>query len=102
DAEGRTLLSINPNGDPRDGGRRTWSQAEALRAHLQVWREGTAAAGERAIASFDILMDEFLTPEGGWIDHFDADGRVLSQHMPASTGYHVVQAFCELIACFDD
>ena len=61
--------------------------------HLTGEREAEA----RAIRSFDILMDEYLTPEGGWIDHYDGDGQVISQNMPASTGYHVVLAFLELI-----
>ena len=32
-----------------------------------------------------------------WIDRFDADGQVATEVMPASTGYHVVLAFAELI-----
>ena len=42
-------------------------------------------------------MDEFLTEDGGWIDHFAADGAVIAKDMPASTGYHVVLALAELI-----
>ena len=42
-------------------------------------------------------MDEFLTVDGGWIDHYGADGEVIASDMPASTGYHVVLAFAELI-----
>jgi mannose-6-phosphate isomerase len=52
---------------------------------------------EAACRSFDVLMDEYLTEDGGWIDHFSAGGAVLSGNMPASTGYHVVLAFAELI-----
>ncbi len=52
---------------------------------------------DRAVRSFDILMDEYLTPQGGWIDHYDATGAVISTTIPASTGYHVVLALTELI-----
>ena len=51
----------------------------------------------RDCRSFDVLMDEFLTVDGGWIDHYGADGEVIATDMPASTGYHVVLAFAELI-----
>jgi mannose-6-phosphate isomerase len=54
-----------------------------------------------ACRSFDVLMDEFLTEDGGWIDHFAADGSILAKDMPASTGYHVVLAFAELIRVMD-
>ena len=43
-------------------------------------------------------MDEYLTPEGGWIDHYDADGQVLARDMPASTLYHIMLAFTVLMA----
>jgi mannose-6-phosphate isomerase len=46
-------------------------------------------------------MDEFLTEDGGWTDHFAADGSVRSINMPASTGYHVVLALAELVRVMD-
>ncbi len=98
DAEGRTILCAARGGAPVDASRRTWPQTEALKAHLAMFEarrdERFAAA---ACRSFDILMDEHLTEDGGWIDHIAADGAVLSSTMPASTGYHVVLAFAELI-----
>jgi len=97
DGEGRAMQSTLRDGTPVDTSRRTWPQTEALKAHLTMWRAGEEAAGARAVASFDVLMDEYLTPEGGWIDHYDGDGHVMAANMPASTGYHVVLAFAELI-----
>ena len=101
DGEGRAMQSTRRDGTPVDTSRRTWPQTEALKAHLTLWRAGDSAAGARAVASFDVLMDEYLTPEGGWIDHYDGDGHVLSVNMPASTGYHVVLAFAELISAVE-
>lgn len=97
DEEGRVMQSCRRNGVPQDASRRTWPQTEALKAHLAMLTAGDEAADARAVRSYDILMDEYLTPEGGWIDHYDADGQVLAQNMPASTGYHVVLALMELI-----
>lgn len=101
DEEGRAVMSCDRKGAWVDGSRRAWSQTEALKAHLAMWRAGDEAAGARAVTSFDILMDEHLTSDGGWIDHYDVDGCVLSQNMPASTGYHVVLALSDLIGAME-
>lgn len=97
DQEGRTFQSCKRDGTPVDASRRTWQQTEALKAHVAMWKGGDKAAAARAITTFDILMDEYLTPEGGWIDHYDSDGQVQAIDMPASTGYHVVLALLDLI-----
>ena len=98
DSSGRTLLEVKRDGSVHNAGRRTWGQAEALQAHLMMLRlTGEESFAAAACTSFDILMDEHLTPEGGWIDHIDETGQTLSHFMPASSGYHVVLAFADLI-----
>ncbi len=98
DADGRTVMDVTRSGAVRDGSRRTWTQTEALKAHLAMFEAtGEARFAAAACRSFDVLMDDYLTPEGGWIDHFDAEGRPITTLMPASTGYHVVLAFSELL-----
>lgn len=102
DSEGRTILSAARGGAPVDASRRLWSQAEALKAHLAMLenrRDDRFAAA--ACRSFDVLMDEHLTEDGGWIEHIGADGAVLSNKVPTSAGYHVVLAFAELIRVMD-
>lgn len=98
DVDGRAIQTAARGGAPIDASRRTWQQTEALKAHLAMYeaRRDDRFAGA-ACRSFDVLMDEYLTEDGGWIDHFAADGTVLSHNMPASTGYHVVLAFAELV-----
>lgn len=102
DPDGRAILGVTRDGAPHNAGRRTWSQTEALKAHLAMLNltddDAIAAA---ACQSFDILMDEYLTPEGGWIDQYDGDGHIVSTNMPASTGYHVTLAFSELIRAME-
>ena len=98
DAEGRVFAKATREGQIVDGSRRTWMQTEALKAHLAMMELGADEHCEaRAVECFDVLMDEYLTPEGGWIDCYHADGQVGADDMPASTGYHVVLAFCELL-----
>ncbi len=102
DASGRAVMDVARSGAIRDGSRRTWVQTEALKAHLALF-EATGAARFAAAASqsFDLLMDDYLTPEGGWIDHIDAAGLPVATKMPASTGYHVVLALSELLRLAD-
>lgn len=98
DADGRVFAKATPQGEIVDGSRRTWMQCEALKAHLvMLTLDADEYCDERAVQCFDVLMDEYLTPEGGWIDAYHADGQVAADQMPASTGYHVVLAFAELL-----
>ncbi|MEL7130137.1 MAG: AGE family epimerase/isomerase, partial [Pseudomonadota bacterium] len=101
DADGRAIQATDRAGLPADASRRTWPQTEALKAHLLMFARGDEAAGRLATLSFDTLMDEYLTPEGGWIDHYSADGQVLAKSMPASTLYHILAALNYLIDMVD-
>ncbi len=99
DEEGRVFTAARRDGTVTDHSRRSWMQTEGLKGHLAMLElnPDDAAIDHRAVQCFDVLMDEYLTPEGGWIDHFDAEGQVATETMPASTGYHVVLAFDELM-----
>ena len=98
DPSGRALQEVTREGAVTNGARRTWSQTEAIKAHLvQFEKSGEESFATAACRSFDVLMDEHLTPEGGWIELYDAEGKPLYHDMPASTGYHVVLTFAELI-----
>lgn len=93
DARGFARQAHYLDGEVADGARRTWAQTEALRAHLACGGE----AGElRAASLFAALNAEFLTPQGGWVDRYDADGAVACSDMTAATGYHVVNALLPL------
>ena len=102
DASGRACQEVTRDGAPHDTSSRTWPQTEALKAHLAMYEHtGAERYMTAACRAVDVLMDTFLTEDGGWIDHFAADGAVLAKDMPASTGYHVVLAFAELIRVMD-
>lgn len=103
DEAGRACQEVTRDGASHDASRRTWPQTEALKAHLAMYEQrGDERFAVAACRSFDVLMDEFLTEDGGWIDYFAADGSVLAKDMPASTGYHVVLALTELCRLFPD
>ena len=51
----------------------------------------------------DLLLDRHLAwePAGTWMDCFDAEGRPVADHIPASILYHVLLAFAELLRLED-
>lgn len=79
---------------PPEHGARLWSMTEALRAHLEMGRHGNAAATGRAVATCNAIFRDWLAPAvaGGWYDHFDGAGRMVSADMPASSLYHIMTA----------
>lgn len=103
DARGLAPQTVALNGAPRDASRRTWPQTEALKAHLVMAERGPeagrGAAAAAAVRTLDALFADYLDPApvGGWIDHYDAGGRACARDIPASTGYHVLCAFAEVM-----
>jgi len=88
----------------RDGGARTlsarlWPQTERLKAALiRFESRRDAAAAEQAVAAFDGLWRYFSgLGEGLWRDRLGADGMFVEEPAPASSFYHIVLAFSELL-----
>lgn len=78
---------------------------DQLRTRLASFAGG---AGEDAILgakaacrSFDQLMDEFLTPEGGWIMGYDEAGLPVVQDIPALGAGPVATALGPLVALLE-
>ncbi|MEL6567922.1 MAG: hypothetical protein AAFQ22_05850 [Pseudomonadota bacterium] len=64
----------------------------------------TTAAGEDAILTsraasrtFDLLMDDFLTPEGGWIVGYDENGLPAGSTIPAALAEPIAAALEPLL-----
>jgi mannose-6-phosphate isomerase len=89
-ADGRILLAT----------RRIWPQTEYLKALLL---EGEARGDARLFARADELAARLLAtyfadcPVGCWRDRFDLDGRLVSDHIPASILYHVLAPVAEIL-----
>jgi len=101
-ARGLAPQEANIRGRIIDGSRRCWQQTEALKAHIVMSEAGDGDARGRAALCLSSFFEDYLSgvPDGGWRDHFSAEGAPLATDMPASTGYHVVLAFSEFIRAF--
>jgi mannose/cellobiose epimerase-like protein (N-acyl-D-glucosamine 2-epimerase family) len=79
--------------------RRAWPQTELIKAHITKAREGVPGAADAAAQVAIDFLDSYLATDvaGLWMDQFDADGRGMTDAAPASTLYHVVVAFRELM-----
>lgn len=82
--------------DPLSGSRRMWPQTEFLKAGVALRRRGLELpAGCTPEEVLTLMWRDYLqTPvPGGWYDKRSSAGNLLSQHMPASTFYHILVAF---------
>jgi mannose-6-phosphate isomerase len=79
--------------------RRLWPQTELIKGHLTRAREGAPEAADAAAYVALKVLDSYLATEvpGLWMDQFDADGRGMSAWAPASSLYHIVVGFRELM-----
>lgn len=109
DSAGLACMKVGLDGDKVDPSCRLWSQTEALKAHLAMTRSAdtstAAAALDAAVAGCQRIKHDWLDAAdaaGGWLDHFDASGRLLAKDMPASSGYHIVSAIAELRRTAED
>lgn len=95
-AQGQTPLGmireIDPSGAPLDGGRRLWAQTEAIRTALAFGDVNVGDLVERLFATH--LATQV---QGLWIDSYDAEDQSQDRAAPASSLYHLMTAFSELL-----
>ena len=77
--------------------RRLWPQTEIAKAFIAQAEISEPGAEEQAKLALVRLEQHYLNHpvRGGWYDQFDADGRSLVDHVPASSFYHVLCAVSE-------
>ena len=97
DAEGLVVDQLLDDGRVHKPSRRCWPHTEAIKAEAAAAETGDTTAAARAAQTIDRLLTVFLgrPVTGGWIDHVDAKGAPIVDHMPASTLYHVFLAAAE-------
>ncbi|MFA4938173.1 AGE family epimerase/isomerase [Brevundimonas sp.] len=90
---GFMIREMDAAGAPIDAGRRLWCQTEAIRSALLF---GDAGAVDLIDATFDTHLATAVP--GLWVDSYDAEGRSHDTSVPASSLYHLMTAFIELLA----
>jgi mannose-6-phosphate isomerase len=85
------------SGRSRRTSRRAWPQTELAKAWLGEAEGGRPGAAEKAVATLAAFAAHYLdrTVPGAWMDQFDAAGKPLATHVPATTLYHVFGAIAE-------
>ncbi len=83
--------AVDRSGAVVEGGKRLWPQTEAVKAHLARHELlGDPDAADRARAHLAMMFDHYLGADHPvWHDRLSRDGQVVSEHIPASTLYHL-------------
>lgn len=99
DARGFAIDECDRHGRQVRLSRRAWPQTELIKAYLNRADQGDAGAAQAAGRVTLDFLGSYLATEvpGLWMDQFDAEGRGMTGAAPASTLYHVVVAFRELL-----
>ncbi len=97
DGDGMIVDRLTGGGAVLAASRRTWPHTEAIKAHAVMHENGATGAQARCAETWDVMFGRFLSgaAPGGWRDHLDGSGALLSDHMPATTLYHVFCAVAE-------
>ncbi|TLU72096.1 AGE family epimerase/isomerase [Lichenicoccus roseus] len=97
-ADGFAVDECRKSGEQQRASRRTWPQTELIKAHL-----ANGAWDEAATVTNAVLRTYLGTQVAGlWIDQFDARGEARADVVPASTLYHLVVAFEDLLRIADE
>lgn len=94
-----TFNTVLPDGRALDRGSRVWPNTERIQAAVAMFELYGEDPRNVFASSTRVLFDQFLDRglPGTWIDRFDADGKIATDHVPASTLYHVMIAFAEML-----
>jgi mannose/cellobiose epimerase-like protein (N-acyl-D-glucosamine 2-epimerase family) len=104
DGSGLAIDECDRTGRQVRTSRRAWPQTELIKGHLTQARRGVPGKAEAAAQATLTFLDSYLTTDipGLWMDQFDAEGRGMADAVPASTLYHVVVAFREMLLFAED
>lgn len=99
DRQGFAVDECDRQGRQTRRSRRAWPQTELIKAYLNRARQGETEASEAAARVTLKFLASYLATDvpGLWMDQFDEGGTGVTEFVPASTLYHVMVAFRELI-----
>lgn len=98
-ATGATFDQVRADGRVLDRGERLWPALERIQAACAMYElfghDPTLVFAQSAGRLFEKHLA--CEPEGAWLDHFDASGVLKTDKIPASSLYHVMISFTELL-----
>lgn len=98
---GVAVDAMNDDGSIRSHRARLWPQTEWLKAALilaELSDDGDRQACLEAAAGAQRALWHYLTPDGLWTDKRLPDGRFFDEPAPASSFYHIMAAFGQVVA----
>ena len=97
---GLTFNAVDSSGRVLDSGSRTWPNTERIKGWIALY-ESTGRANWEAVESSCAALFRYhlgQAPRSGlWSDEFSKEGKALATTIPASTLYHVLLAFSEVM-----
>ena len=89
--------AVDRSGTIVEDGKRLWPQTEAIKAHLARHELlGDPNAAGRARAHLAMMFDRYIDADSPvWRDRLARDGSGMSDHIPASTLYHLFLCIAE-------
>lgn len=102
-ATGITFNTVRDDGVPIDRASRTWPNTERIKAAIALHELDGVDPSAVIAGSGRVLFDRFLSQNtpGTWIDLVDANGKPVPGNAPASSLYHVLLAFAEVLRVSD-
>jgi mannose/cellobiose epimerase-like protein (N-acyl-D-glucosamine 2-epimerase family) len=100
---GAVLAAIRSDGVSIDRSERIWPAAERLQAAVAMFELDGQSPMAVVAQSGNRLLENHLavTPAGAWMDQFSGDGAPKSSRIPASTLYHLMVSFTEVLRIKD-
>lgn len=98
---GVALNALNDDFSIRDETARLWPQCEWLKAALLLAETAEGAAREALVSDASRALKTllaYLTPAGLWRDTMLSDGSFVDEPAPASSFYHIMSAYDQLVA----
>jgi N-acylglucosamine 2-epimerase/mannose-6-phosphate isomerase len=91
--------AVSKDGGVLESRHRIWPQTERIKGNLALFELTGEERSAQIASATNALLDRYLAPapRGAWIDVLSEDGEPLSTDIPASTLYHLMLAFAELL-----
>jgi len=101
DSAGYAIDEVWADGGARTPSARLWPQTERLKANLVRFEATQSPAAAAAAAAACQALQTYLFPQGHWRDRRHGDGGFKPEPAPASSFYHIMLAYMELIRVAD-